>query len=150
MSPTKYQPILPCVHLSGEMLDIVPDTLIQVQWKFSALIKQTQGRTGKPGVLQSMGSQRAGHDWVTEQQEHNVKLCVITFWYYIYYFPTDHRKKGIWFTWLFKTYSLPISKITQHEYDITALSHSFPHTLNSESNGNTVKWSSMRWKFSKY
>ena len=23
-------------------------------------------RTGKPGVLQSMGSQRVGHDWVTE------------------------------------------------------------------------------------
>ena len=26
-------------------------------------------RTGKPGVVQSMGSQRAGHDWVTEQQQ---------------------------------------------------------------------------------
>ena len=26
------------------------------------------GRTGKPGVLQSVGSQRVGHDWVTEQQ----------------------------------------------------------------------------------
>ena len=25
-------------------------------------------RTGKPGVLQSMGSQRVGHDWATEQQ----------------------------------------------------------------------------------
>ena len=25
-------------------------------------------RTGKPGLLQSMGSQRAGHDWMTEQQ----------------------------------------------------------------------------------
>ena len=25
-------------------------------------------RTGKPGVLQSMGSQRARHDWATEQQ----------------------------------------------------------------------------------
>ena len=25
-------------------------------------------RTGKPGMLQSMGLQRAGHDWVTEQQ----------------------------------------------------------------------------------
>ena len=31
-------------------------------------------RTGKPGVLQSMGSQRAGHDWVTEQQPQNLKL----------------------------------------------------------------------------
>ena len=26
-------------------------------------------RTGKPGVLQSMGSQRAGHNWATEQQK---------------------------------------------------------------------------------
>ena len=25
-------------------------------------------RTGKPGILQSMGLQRVGHDWVTEQQ----------------------------------------------------------------------------------
>ena len=27
-------------------------------------------RAGKPGVLQSMGLQRVGHDWVTEQQIH--------------------------------------------------------------------------------
>ena len=26
-------------------------------------------RTGKPGLLQSMGSQRVGHDWATEQQQ---------------------------------------------------------------------------------
>ena len=26
-------------------------------------------RTGKPGVLQSMGSQRVGHGWATEQQQ---------------------------------------------------------------------------------
>ena len=26
-------------------------------------------RTGKPGVLQSMGSQRVGHDWAMEQQQ---------------------------------------------------------------------------------
>ena len=29
-------------------------------------------RTGKPGVLQSMGSQRAGHTWATEQQQGNM------------------------------------------------------------------------------
>ena len=34
-----------------------------------------QGRTGKPGVLQSMGSQRFGHNWVTEQlQQQWLKL----------------------------------------------------------------------------
>ena len=26
-------------------------------------------RTGKPGILQSFGLQRVGHDWVTEQQQ---------------------------------------------------------------------------------
>ena len=29
--------------------------------------------TGKPGVLLSTGSQRVGHDWVTEQQQPNIK-----------------------------------------------------------------------------
>ena len=28
-----------------------------------------QWRTGKPGVLQSMGSQRVGHDWATEHAQ---------------------------------------------------------------------------------
>ena len=28
-------------------------------------------RTGKPGVLQSTGSQRVGHDWATEQHHHS-------------------------------------------------------------------------------
>ena len=31
--------------------------------------------TGKPGVLQFMGSQRVGHDWVTEQQQQSVCCC---------------------------------------------------------------------------
>jgi len=31
--------------------------------------EQAPGRTGKPGVLQSMGLQRVAHNWVTEQQQ---------------------------------------------------------------------------------
>ena len=31
-------------------------------------------RTGKPGMLQSMGLQRVGHDWVTEQQQQQRKI----------------------------------------------------------------------------
>ena len=38
-------------------------------------------RTKKPVVLQSMGSQRVGHDWVTEQQQQN---------YSRYYYPESH------------------------------------------------------------
>ena len=33
--------------------------------------------TGKPGVLQSMVSERVGHNWVTEQQQHSVLGTVL-------------------------------------------------------------------------
>ena len=32
--------------------------------------------TRRPGVLQSMGLQRAGHDWATEQQQQFDSVCV--------------------------------------------------------------------------
>ena len=32
--------------------------------------REASGRTRKPGVLQSMGSQRVGHDLATEQRQH--------------------------------------------------------------------------------
>ena len=35
---------------------------------------QERWRTGKPGLLQSMGSQRVGHDWATEQQQQQLFL----------------------------------------------------------------------------
>ena len=35
-------------------------------------------RTGKPGVLQSMGLQRVRHDWATEQQH---PLCSVNFYF---------------------------------------------------------------------
>ena len=34
---------------------------------------QESWRTGKPGGLQSTGSQRGGHDWVSEQQQRDIK-----------------------------------------------------------------------------
>ena len=33
--------------------------------------------TGKPGVLQSMGLQRVGHDWATELNWTFLKLCIV-------------------------------------------------------------------------
>ena len=36
------------------------------QWTWVWAISGRQWRTGKPGILQSMGSQRAGQDWVTD------------------------------------------------------------------------------------
>ena len=38
------------------------------QWTWIWAYSRRQWRTGKPGVLQSMGSQRTGHSLVTEQQ----------------------------------------------------------------------------------
>ena len=40
------------------------------QWTWVWVNSGRWWRTGKPGMLQSMGSQRVGHDWVTEQQQH--------------------------------------------------------------------------------
>ena len=39
------------------------------QWKWVWTRSGRWWRTGKPGMLQSMGSQRVGHDWATEQQQ---------------------------------------------------------------------------------
>ena len=40
------------------------------QWTWIRASSRRQWSTGKPGVLQSMGSQRVGHDWATEQLEY--------------------------------------------------------------------------------
>ena len=57
-----------------------------IDWKDMSLSKLWEmWRTGKPGVLQSMGSQRVTHNWATEQQHNCIqksnaclkeKLCV--------------------------------------------------------------------------
>ena len=41
------------------------------QWTWISASSGRWWRTRKPGVLQSMGSQSVGHDWVTEQQQIN-------------------------------------------------------------------------------
>jgi len=42
--------------------------LISLFWHSSLISSKRWWRTGKPGVLQSTGSQRVRHDWATEQQ----------------------------------------------------------------------------------
>ena len=46
------------------------------QWTWVWASSRRWWRTGKPGMLQSMGAQRVGHDWVTEQQ-HSV-MCTMS------------------------------------------------------------------------
>ena len=47
------------------------------QWTWVGVNSGRQWRTGKPDVLPSMGSQGAGHDWATEQQQHFVMIHTI-------------------------------------------------------------------------
>ena len=41
--------------------------MILLKIEFEQTPAESEGQ-GKPGMLQSLGSQRVGHDWVTEQQ----------------------------------------------------------------------------------
>ena len=47
------------------------------QWTWVWASSGNWWRTGKPGVLQSMGSQRVGHDWATEQEQQQHVLKII-------------------------------------------------------------------------
>ena len=47
-------------------------TASPTQWTWVWVSSRSWWRTGKPGVLQSMGSQRVGHDWVTELNWYSV------------------------------------------------------------------------------
>ena len=51
-------------------LDGITDSMDRVSVNFSSW----QWRTGKPGALQSMRSQRVGHDLVTEQQQYSIYM----------------------------------------------------------------------------
>ena len=46
------------------------------QWTWVCANTGKWSRTGKPGVLQSMGSQRVGHGWATEKMDPNL-ICLL-------------------------------------------------------------------------
>ena len=45
------------------------------QWTWVWVNSKSWWWTGRPGVLQSMGSQRIGHEWTTELTENSVFAC---------------------------------------------------------------------------
>ena len=49
------------------------------QWTWVWASSGSWWRTGKPGVLQSLGSQRVQHDWTTEQQQKGCCRCFSSF-----------------------------------------------------------------------
>ena len=60
------------------------------QWTWVWANSGRQWRTGKPSVLQSMGSQRVGHDWATKLNWSNTVQCIWKIW--------EHREdfRGVW------------------------------------------------------
>ena len=48
-----------------------------IQWTWVCTNSRIRQRTGKPGMLQSMGSQRVGHDWVTELNWRCLKIFYV-------------------------------------------------------------------------
>ena len=53
------------------------------QWTWVWASSRRWWRTGKPGVLQSIGSQRIRHDWVTEQQQ-VIRFCSSQIYHFLY------------------------------------------------------------------
>ena len=64
-----------------------------IQWT-SVWTSSRRWRTGKPGVLQSIGLQRVRHNWATEQQQQKV-ACVVS----------DRTRTQTWMLWLYSSIS---------------------------------------------
>ena len=65
------------------------------QWTWIWANSRRQWKTGILGMLQSMGSQRVGHNWVTEQQLSREIISAVTFSMYF--------REGVWHGWLIKS-----------------------------------------------
>ena len=60
-------------------------TASPVQWTWTWANSWKRWGTERPGLLQSMGSQRVGHDWVTEQQQHRLCACCTLFLLFLHH-----------------------------------------------------------------
>ena len=50
---------------------------LRTQWTWICTNSKRLWRTGEPGVLQSLGSQRVGHDWATERNKTLFAECAV-------------------------------------------------------------------------
>ena len=76
-------------------------------------------RTGKPGVLQSMGSQRVRHDWKTEKKKKKKRLVssaysFLAFWSFTLVWPVP--KSGSWHHFSLKFFKFPWSVTTYFKF----------------------------------
>ena len=67
----------------------------QPQWTWVWVNSGSWWWTGRPGVLQSMGSQRVGHDWETELNWFHYCLVISLYWLW---FLSFHSSKNDCFT----------------------------------------------------
>ena len=69
------------------------------QWTWVGANSRGWWRTGRPGVLQSMGSQKVRHDWATEQQQQELYSCygwnICMKCIYVYTYMYIHTQKNI-------------------------------------------------------
>ena len=97
------------------------------QWTWIWASSWRWGRTGKPGVLQSMGSQRVRRDWVTERQQQLFNRQIF-FWhinkqinaYLIIKYFTDSYEYMVWQCLEYKTCVLHLSLLSFSEIGGTA------------------------------
>ena len=54
-------------------------TAALTQWTWVWANSRREWKTGKPGVLQSIGSKGVGHNWATEQQQ--LSLTILRYWW---------------------------------------------------------------------
>ena len=67
-----------------------------IQWTWVWVNSRSWWWTGKPGILQSMGSQRIGHDWATELNwTGRLLLCYERHWHSW----TPEERNSIWGQW---------------------------------------------------
>ena len=78
------------------------------QWTWVRVNSGSWWWTGKPGVLQSMGLQRIGHDWATELNLLPESLdCYYRSWHHIYYTASKEKKSN---------FSLKFSSLERKKY----------------------------------
>ena len=69
---------------------------LRTQWAWVWVNSRSCWWTGRPGVLQSMVSQRVGHDWVTELNWFHYCLVISLYWLW---FLSFHSSKNDCFTY---------------------------------------------------
>ena len=85
--------------------------------------------TGRPGVLQFMGSQRVGHDWATELNWTEVVKVVQSC--PILCNPIDYTVHGILQARILEWVAIPFSLIPQYKLVSFLVKNRFPHCFSS-------------------